>query len=129
MVSSVEQRITERIIVSQNLEIISGSKVTPAVMENISDKGLYLIAPSCGKELSLKPGTIHELRFMPLKGEPFCVPCAVKWSYKTPPHGLTSSVEMEVLHKTPAYKRYLKSLLIDIINPSPKYREMLKTMT
>jgi hypothetical protein len=129
VVSSVEQRITDRIIVSQKVDIISGKKITQASIENISEQGLYMIIPNTGKDLIFKSGTIHELRFKPRNGEPFNVPCNVQWSYKTPPHGLTSSMGMEVLRKTPEYKQFLKSLLIDIINPSHKYREMFNTLT
>lgn len=59
---------------------------------------------------NLTPGTEYMVKFQSESGELLNLNCRLKWSYDTPPYGITNSVGMEILdHPTP-YKKYLENL-------------------
>jgi hypothetical protein len=115
----MEKRRSKRKIVALKAEIVSGGKSYAGVIENLSEDGIYIITTPSKSSIDFALGTTVELKFQPpsepkdilrSSGETINLHCKVIWSYKTPPHGLTHSIGME------------------IINPSPEYKELLKTL-
>lgn len=127
-------RSVYRKIVSFKVELISGSSNLAGFIENLSDDGIYMKTSPAKAAVDFTPGKIFEVKFQPLFGETLCntqvckyhhtcvvkfqplfeealrLQCKIKWSYKTPPHGLTNSIGMEVIHPHPTYEEFLKNL-------------------
>ncbi len=106
----MERRICERIIVSLNVELISGGTSYAGVVENISEYGLYMITNPSKTQTDFASGTKLEVTFQLSSGETLKLPCIVKWSYKTPPHGLTNSMGLEILERPIEYTKFLNAL-------------------
>ena len=97
-------------IVNFKAELISDSIIHSAVIENLSKDGLYIRAVPVESASDFIPGKTLELRFQLTSGETMCLSCKVKWSYKTPPHGLTKSLGMEIIDPLPRYKEFFETL-------------------
>ena len=103
-------RSVYRKIVSFKVELISGSSNLAGFIENLSDDGIYMKTSPAKAAVDFTPGKIFEVKFQPLFEEALRLQCKIKWSYKTPPHGLTNSIGMEVIHPHPTYEEFLKNL-------------------
>jgi hypothetical protein len=106
----MEARRHKRLIVSLPAEVTAGNVHIAASIENLSDAGVYLITAPSDEPLNLETDTAVELSFILPSLEKINLNCKVRWSYRTPPHRLTNSVGLE------------------IINPSPEFRESLDTL-
>ncbi len=93
----MEKRLSKRIIIGLKAEIISGDIICEGVIENLSETGIYVITAPTKSEIDFAPGTILEVKFQFLSGETLNLHCEVKWSYKTPPHGLTNRIGMKII--------------------------------
>ena len=71
---------------------------------------LYLRAITINPASDFIPGEQFEIQFQSISGEKISVPGKVKWSYDTPPHGLTKSIGIQILEDNPGYKKLLSSL-------------------
>ncbi len=91
------KRLSKRIIIGLKAEIISGDIICEGVIENLSEAGIYVITAPTKTEIDFAPGTILEVKFQFLSGETLNLHCEVKWSYKTPPHGLTNRIGMKII--------------------------------
>ena len=94
----MEKRLSKRIIIGLKAEIISGDISCEGVIENLSEAGIYVITAPTKTEINFAPGTILEVKFQFLSGETLNLHCEVKWSYKTPPHGLTNRIGMKIIN-------------------------------
>src|SRR3990167_9703709 len=92
------KRLSKRIIIGLKAEIISGDISCEGVIENLSEAGIYVITAPTKTEINFAPGTILEVKFQFLSGETLNLHCEVKWSYKTPPHGLTNRIGMKIIN-------------------------------
>ncbi len=106
----MEGRHSRRIIVRLKAECISGHSNNAVFIENISEDGMYMITTPAKTPIAYIPGTILELKPQFPSGETLHLHCRVVWSYKTPPHGLTDSVGVEIIDPPPKYKEFLKTL-------------------
>ncbi len=106
----MERRHSKRIIVNLKAELISGSVSYAGFIGNLSEDGIYLITDPTKTPVDFTPGTPLEVKFEPLTGETLCLNCMVKWSYKTPPHGLANSIGLEIIDTPLKYKEFLKTL-------------------
>ncbi len=93
-------------IVALKAEFCCGSFCCNGFIENLSENNI-----SCTTtEKNLSPGTEFQVRFQSDSGEALNLNCKLKWSYETPPHGITNSIGMEILHQPTQYKTFLESL-------------------
>jgi hypothetical protein len=51
-----------------------------------------------------------QVKLDPQDKEPVCLHCRVKWSYQTPPHGLTQSIGMEIIDAFPNFHELMNDL-------------------
>ncbi len=107
----MEKRIHKRKIVSLNVELIAEGKRYAGIVENITEDGLYMIANPSKTSCVFSSETKLELKFQLNSGKILHLPCKVTWSYKTPPHGLTNSIGMEIIDPPLSYKESLKALI------------------
>ncbi len=93
-------------------ELVTGSKNFPCVIENISESGLYMITASKKNVTSFIPEEIFNLKFQTTSGKETSLHCEVRWVHinKTPIHGLTYRMGMEIIKRAPVYKEFLDNL-------------------
>jgi hypothetical protein len=106
----MDKRRFKRKIVNIKAEIIYGAVRCASIIENISPGGVYAVATPAGTALDFEPGSSVELKFAFPTGEKLHLHCRIKWSYKTPPHELTSSIGMEIMDAPPSFGEKLDSL-------------------
>jgi hypothetical protein len=87
----------KRIIIGLKVEIISGDISCEGVIENLSENGIFVITFPAQTTIDFIPETPLQLNFRTLLGETLNLRCKVIWSSKTPPHGLTSRIGMEII--------------------------------
>jgi len=107
----MDARRNKRFIVSIEAELISQNIRIASSIENLSEEGVYVITASSKSVADFPPDTFLELKFQLPSGNEQCLNCKVKWSYKTPPHGLTNSIGMEIIDPPLSYKESLKTLM------------------
>jgi len=96
--------------IDSKVELLADGISYVGIVENISKKGLYIIVNPLKTLIDFTSRTKLELKFQLPSGESLNLPCQVKWSYKTPPHGLTYSMGMEILKQSPEYLEYFSAL-------------------
>jgi len=110
-ISSVsEKRDCRRNIVSLKAIFVFEGVNYVGLIENISECGLYMISLPSKSTVSFNKGAMHDLKLRNQCGELMKVQCMVQWSYKTPPYGLTVSVGMEILDRSPQFVQFLSTL-------------------
>jgi hypothetical protein len=99
-----------RKIFGYKVEVLADGKSYVGIVENISEKGLYMIVNPSKTSIDFTSRTKLELKFQLSSGESLNLLCQVKWSYKTPPHGLTYSMGVEILKQSPEYIEFFSAL-------------------
>ncbi len=97
-------------IVHYKAELISNSVNYTAVVENLSQDSLYMRAVPMNPVVDFPAGEAVEIKFEPVEGEKINLSCKVKWSYRTPPHGLTNSLGIEIVEGSPVYDKLMNDL-------------------
>lgn len=93
-----------------NARLTFGSKSYHGRVENLSDDDIcLLVSPAMPSGESFK-GLECMLEFNNPSGEKMNLNCTVKCTYKTPPHGITNSMIMEVKEPSVQYKKLLQTL-------------------
>ncbi len=106
----MEKRHFKRIAVNLKAERISGDTTHGVFIENVSEKGLYIITAPAKSAYDFHPGSPVDLKFQLSSGETLDLNCRVIWSHKIPPHGLTSSIGMEIIDPPLKYLEFVKNL-------------------
>jgi hypothetical protein len=106
----MEKRVHKRKIVDFNVELLVNGIRYAGNAENMSRTGLYVIINPSGSTIDIASGTELELKFQLSSGQLLNIPCQVKWTYKTPPHGLTYSIGMEILKPSAKYMEFFNDL-------------------
>jgi hypothetical protein len=106
----MDKRQVKRKIVNIKAELIYGEVRCAGLVENISHKGIYAVASPTNTSFNFTPDSSVELKFEFPAGEKQHLHCRIKWSYKTPPHKLTSSIGMEIIDAPSSYNEMLESM-------------------
>jgi len=93
----MESRHSRRLIISLAAELTVGEKRHSVSIENLSDKGIYVVTAPFEPSNGLNPDTTIKLKFKMPSGEKHDLNCNVKWAFQTPPHGYTSRVGLEII--------------------------------
>jgi hypothetical protein len=97
-------------LVDFSARLTLADKSYPGRIENVSNEDVsLLVSPSIPSSKSLK-GLECRLEFSHPSGEKIHLNCTVKCMYRTPPHGLTNSMVMEVKEPSAQYKKLLDTL-------------------
>jgi hypothetical protein len=108
---AMEKRDAERIKVNLRAERISGNAQYGVFIENISEKGIQIIATTSREHKKYIPGTDLDLKFRLSSRKTLSLRCRVRWIYsRIPPDGLTDSIGLEVINPPPEYAEFVKSL-------------------
>jgi hypothetical protein len=108
----MEKRRSDRKSVSLHVKLITNGKSSSGFIENICEHGLHLITASGDIRSSFIPETVIELTVQNTSGNKACLNCEVRWVHinKTPIHGLTYRMGMEILKQPPQYNVFLTAL-------------------
>jgi hypothetical protein len=94
-------------LVDFSARLTVGNQSYPSRIENISNEDIgLLVSQSMPLNQSFK-GSECRLEFSKPSGEKMNINCTVKCVYKTPPHGITNSMIMEVKDPSAQYKELL----------------------
>ena len=97
-------------VVNYRAELAYGNARYPGFIGNLSADSLYMITFPSSNPARLAPGTMLQVKLDPPDKEPVCLHCRVKWSYQTPPHGLTQSIGMEIIDSFPNFHELMNDL-------------------
>jgi hypothetical protein len=106
----MERRRSERKVVSIKAELVTDSATYTVFIENINKNGLYIVTKPERVRVDFTPGKTYDVRFETPSNELINLHCRVVWSYKTPPHGLTDSVGMEIIDPPAKYREFINNL-------------------
>ena len=106
-------RISKRIPVILDGELISNSRNCAAIINNISENGIFAKIPL--KEREKKHSL--DLNFFSLKlqlptGDIVNLNCNKKWSYQISPGSLIEHIGIEVINPPEQYKKYYQRLML-----------------
>ncbi len=104
------KRRSKRQMVSLITRFASNNSSYTALIENISEEGIFMRVSPSSNGLNLTPGSKLKLLIKLPSGEFLSSQCNVIWSYKTPPHGLINSAGMEITNPSPQYADFLRIL-------------------
>lgn len=97
-------------IVDFKAKVILGNDSYPGNIKNISEDDIFLVASPIIPSNKVVQGSELKLRFSSSSSETFDLNCKIKCSYKTPPHGMTNSMIIEVSDPSMQYKNFLRTL-------------------
>ena len=108
----MEKRCSKRKPVNLEAELISDGINYSGFIENIYKHGLHIIAASKKSITSFFPETIINIKIRPRIGKKINLYCEVRWVHinKTPIHGFTYRMGVEILKQPPEYKKFLNTL-------------------
>ena len=106
----MEKRRHKRRRVNLTAERISGNMKHAVFIENLSEDGICIITTPSTTITNLEPETPVTVRLKLSSGEMLNLDCRVVWSHKTEPHGMTSSIGMEIIDPPQKYKEFVKNL-------------------
>lgn len=100
-------------IVSIKAELEHDRAMYTGLAGSVSENSIYLITSPSKASKNFDPGTLFELKLQLSSEETLSINCKVIWSYRTPPHGLTNSIGVEVAEQQQTYQDFFESLSYD----------------
>jgi hypothetical protein len=105
----MERRCSKRIIVSLKAELISDGVNYAGFIENLSENGLFVTTTPTKTTIVFTPEAPCAIKFQLPSGETLNLPCKIIWAYRTPPHGITNSIGLEIIDQHQKYIEFLKT--------------------
>lgn len=95
-----------------NASVVCNGTCYSGVIENMCAQGMHVIAASQDSVSSFIPEAVLELKCSSPGGKPVTLYGEVRWVHinKTPLHGLTYRMGMEIFPQSPEYEKYLAAL-------------------
>jgi hypothetical protein len=108
---AMEKRRVKRTTVHLKAERISGDEKYGVFIEDISEKGIHMLATHAAVHTHYSPGTNIDVQFHIANRKPLVLHCRVRWSCpKVPPNGMTDSIGLEIIDPPPQYIKFIKTL-------------------
>jgi len=106
-------RIRKRIPVLLDGEFVSHSGHCTAIINNISENGIYVKTPlnERGKNSQLESNNLFLILPLPT-GDFVRLNCTKKWSYQISPGSMIEHIGIEIINPPEQYKKYYKSLML-----------------
>lgn len=83
-------------IVNMRAKLVTGTKSFDGFIENVSDNEIYVITRAFSSFPDFTSGTPVTLHLESSSNGVIDLQGRIKWTYMTPPHGLTSSLGIEI---------------------------------
>ena len=96
-------------IVNYRVDIISDKTRHRGFIESLCDDGIYMRTLPEETQTDFIPGARIQLKILLPSGETQYINCIIKWAYKTPPHGLTTSIGVSLLTPIPNFYMIFES--------------------
>ena len=107
----MENRRSERITDSLDVEIVAGGVTYSGLILNFSEDGLYMVTATTYDVVEIPPSSKIDVKCKLPSGEEMIMVCEVKWFQTKPsPYGVSFSMGMQIDDPPQKYKDYLKSL-------------------
>jgi len=107
----MEKRRFQRATVYLKAERISGNEKYGVFIENISEKGIHMLATHAAVHAHYSAGKNIKVSFHIAQRKPLILRCRIRWSCpKVPPNGLTDSIGLEILDPPPQYIEFVRTL-------------------
>ncbi len=107
----MENRRSERITDSLDVEIVSGGVVYAGLILNCSVEGMYMVTATTYDVVDIPASSKIEVKCKLPTGDEIKMNCEVKWFQTKPsPYGVTFSMGMQLLDPPVKYTEYLNSL-------------------
>jgi len=107
----MEKRRGKRTTVHLKAERISGDEKYGVFIENISEKGIHMLAAHATVHTHYSAGKTIDVQFHIAHRKPLVLHCRVRWSCpKVPPNGMTDSIGLEIIDPPPQYIEFVKTL-------------------
>ncbi len=97
-------------IVALKAELKSGKLICKGSIESISKNNIYFLSGPTDSSAMFPPGADLELKIFPYSDNPIQIDGIIKWSYRTPPHGYTNSIGIELKNPPVEYKNISDTL-------------------
>ena len=111
----MDKRVSKRIPVRLEAYIFSGDKTYVGFIDNVSEGGFqYLIVTTIQAPKDFKPDNIIQLYFQIPSGETLRLFCKVKWYLKSSPDNKPATLGIEIIDPSPKFKEFIRTL--DIVN-------------
>lgn len=109
----MEKRESKRISLSVDAEVTTRGRSYPVSLENISQRGMCLVAPTSGTVEDFIPGSTLGLNFAAPTGEKIYQYCEIKWLRidTEPLVGLIYNIGLQAIAPPPIYTEIYKKLL------------------
>ena len=107
-----KRRSSRRSLNSHNTAVICNGTTYNGVVENMGNNGLHVIAASKECVTSFVPETILEVQINSSQEKQVNLHGEVRWVHinKTPIHGLTYRMGVEIMKDSPEYEQYVSML-------------------
>jgi len=113
----MDKRITKRIPVRLEAYIFSGDKTYVGFIDNVSEGGFqYLLVTTIQAPKDFRPEKILQLYFQLPSGETLKLFCKVKWYLKSSTDSKPATLGIEIIDPTPKFKEFIKTLEIVSVN-------------
>ncbi len=108
----MEKRRSERKRVNLDAKIATNGTDSTGFIENICEHGIHIITASGKSAASFIPETILDLKVQHKAATKARLLCEVRWVHinKTPIHGLTYRMGIEILKAPPEYSEFINAL-------------------
>ncbi len=107
---TLNKRRSKRQMVSLITRFASNNSSYTALIENISEEGIFMRVSPSSNGLNLTPGSKLELQIKLPSGEFLSSHCNIVWSYKNPPYRVINSAGMKIMNPSPQYADFLRTL-------------------
>ena len=107
-----EKRQSKRKPLNFKTKISLNGRSYPSVIENLSQRGMHVIAATGNKAVPFVPETMIHVELPPSKGDKSEIKCEVRWVHinKTPIHGFTYRMGMGVESQSFGHLNILETL-------------------
>ncbi len=104
-------RKSDRVTESLDVEIVAGGVVYAGLILNCSKEGMYMVTATTYSVVDIPTSSKIDLKCTLPSGDELKMKCEVKWFQTKPsPYGVTFSMGMSLLDPPAAYTEYLDSL-------------------
>jgi hypothetical protein len=91
-------------------KLIVNSIAYPGIIENLSKDSLYIRTASGNSKPDFTPGKVLRVNFNADSDKEISLFGVIRWSYKTPPYGITDSLGIEITGSRSHYEEFFNAL-------------------
>ncbi len=106
----MERRQSFRKKINMSANLLASGEHHTVTINNLSIKGVSITTRPMTSSRAFSKEKLFQLKFKTLKGSSMDLQCRVKWSFKTPPVGLTDIMGLEIVNPPAEFETYFRTL-------------------